>query len=243
MTEKIQEQMIASYEKHFDLPAALAARGFVVPRSEGDSLHIPMTQPLTGETLLLRQDLETGAWGYRNLATPSDRGTAADFFERHDVVSRAKSLDRLIAFSTERNFSPDATAYRRARQDKARHRTCATRSCGTELLFNKRRPPNGFCVSTACSLVSSRAAGSARSGPRRISIGWSPSRLGLRRADTVRPTRPSSSRSVRSTPSATSARLARIALATCIRAHRHRQRPYEPLHTSSLMFGLRSRSS
>jgi hypothetical protein len=119
MTENIREQMIASFEKTFDLPAMLAARGFVVPRRDGDAQQIEMVQPATRQTLSLRKDLVTGAWSYQSTSNPADRGRAADFIERRDRLSRSQSLDRLIAFSTERNFSPEVTAYRRARQDKA----------------------------------------------------------------------------------------------------------------------------
>jgi hypothetical protein len=118
MTENVRDQMIASFEKTFDLPAMLAARGFVVPTTERDPIHVEMTQPSTGETLLLRKELGSGAWSYQNALDPADRGQASDYIEKRDRVSRSESLDRLIGYATERNFSPDATAYRRARQHK-----------------------------------------------------------------------------------------------------------------------------
>jgi hypothetical protein len=118
MTENIREQMIASFEKTFDMPAFLAARGFVVPTTERDPRHLEMTQPATGETVLLQKDLKAGAWTYQNALNPEDRGSPSHYIERHDRVSRDQSLDRLISYSTERNVAPDATAYRRARQEK-----------------------------------------------------------------------------------------------------------------------------
>jgi len=119
MTENVREQMIATFERTFDMPALLASRGFVLPNRSRDPMHIEMVQPSSGVTLLLKKDLETGAWTFQNAHHPADRGRASRYFEAHDRISRDQSLDRLIAFATERNLSKDALAYRRARHEKA----------------------------------------------------------------------------------------------------------------------------
>jgi hypothetical protein len=119
MTEDIREKMIASFEKTFDLPALLATRGFVVPPGERDPLFVEMTNSATGQTLLLRKDLDAGGWSFHNPANPTDRGRAAEYFINHEKTSREQSLDRLIGYATERNSSPDATAYRRACRAKS----------------------------------------------------------------------------------------------------------------------------
>jgi hypothetical protein len=118
MTEDIREKMIASFEKTFDLPAFLAARGFVVPGGERDPRHVEMVLFSTGETLLLRKDLDSGAWSYQNAHHPEDRGRASHYFEAHDRLSRDESLDHLIALATERNLSEEAVAYRRTCREK-----------------------------------------------------------------------------------------------------------------------------
>jgi hypothetical protein len=111
--------MIASLERTFDMPAFLTARGFVPTSGAQDPLYVEMIQRSSGETLLLRKDLDTGGWTYQNAHHPEDRGRASHYFEAHDRLSRDKSLDRLIAFATERNMSEEARAYRRAYRERS----------------------------------------------------------------------------------------------------------------------------
>jgi hypothetical protein len=118
MTDDIREKMIAVYEKTFDLPALLSARGFAVPRAAQDSGHVEMVERSTGRTLLLRKDVSTGTWSYQNAHHPEDHGRASHYLEAYDRLPRDQSLDRLIVLSTEASISPDALAYRRACREK-----------------------------------------------------------------------------------------------------------------------------
>jgi hypothetical protein len=119
VTERVREQMIAGVEKHFDLPAFLASRGFIVPNGARDPRFVEMVQRSSGETLLLMKDLASGAWSYQNAHHPEDHGRASHYLEAHDRLTRDKSLDKLIALSTDRSFGEEALAYRRARSEKA----------------------------------------------------------------------------------------------------------------------------
>ena len=107
-----REALLARFERLIDLPAFLGQRGYEATGPTNPS-GLTMTNPATGDHLILSKDVARGVWSYANSRDPSDRGTLATYLARRDRLSPEACLDRIIACVDSRQTEdPETLRYR-----------------------------------------------------------------------------------------------------------------------------------
>jgi len=93
VTPDPREVLQARFERLIDLPAFLGQRGYEATGPTTPA-GLTMTNPATGDHLILKKDLVRGSWSYTNPRDPSDHGTIAAYLGRRGRVSSDACLDR-----------------------------------------------------------------------------------------------------------------------------------------------------
>jgi hypothetical protein len=121
MTTTPQDELLARFAKEVDLPAYLAHRGFAVVPDAKNAAYIAMANTKSGQILLVAKEADGHGWTYKSATDPRDRGSVADYLERHERLSRPAALERVVAcLDPKRRDVPEAVAYRAHRHDKPR---------------------------------------------------------------------------------------------------------------------------
>jgi Toprim-like len=108
-----QEELLARFSAQIDLPAYLGQRGYEVVAGSTNPTYVAMANNRSKEILFLRKDPEPGGWSYRNANDPRDRGSIVEYLDRHESLSRAEGLERIIAcVDPRRRDVPQAESYR-----------------------------------------------------------------------------------------------------------------------------------
>jgi hypothetical protein len=82
--------------------------------------YIAMSEKTSGSVILLARDTEGRGWTYKNAMDPRDRGSIADYLQRHERLSPAAALERIVAcMDPRRRDSEEAVRYREYRRTKA----------------------------------------------------------------------------------------------------------------------------
>ena len=112
VTSEPREILRARFERLIDLPAFLGQRGYEATDPTTPA-GLRMTNPATGDSLIVRRDIVRGTWSYTNSRDPSDRGTIAAYLARRDRLSPEACLDRIVAcVDGRRTDDPEALRYR-----------------------------------------------------------------------------------------------------------------------------------
>lgn len=120
MTTTPQHELLARFSTQIDLPAYLVQRGYQVVDGSRNPTYIAMADKESKEILFLRKAQGEGGWAYQNAADPRDRGSVIDYLERHEALSRAAGLERIIAcLDPHRRDVPEAVAYRVCLHEKS----------------------------------------------------------------------------------------------------------------------------
>ena len=107
-----KDPMLERFERAVDLPLYLAYRGYALVPNEQDASRLTMANPKTGDTLSLRQDLETSTWSYASLRDREDRGTLADYLVTRQQLAPKACLERVIALSNPLVRDPEGHHFR-----------------------------------------------------------------------------------------------------------------------------------
>ena len=121
MTTTPQDELLARFSKEVDLPAYLSQRGFEVVSDAKNAAYIAMAHKPSGQVLLIARDADGRGWSYKSAMDPRDRGSVADYLERHERLSRPAALERVVAcLDPRRRDVAEAVAYRAHLHDKPR---------------------------------------------------------------------------------------------------------------------------
>jgi hypothetical protein len=121
MTATPQHELLACFAKEVDLPAYLAHRGFAVVPDARNAAYIAMANTTSGQILLVAKEADGRSWTYKSATDPRDRGSVADYLERHERLSRSAALERIVAcLDPRRKDVPQAVAYRTQLHGKPR---------------------------------------------------------------------------------------------------------------------------
>lgn len=119
MTTTPQDELLARFSKEVDLPAYLGQRGYEVVSDAKNAAYIAMAHKPSGRILLVARDADGRGWTYKDATDPRDRGSVADYLERHERLSRPAALERVVAcLDPRRRDVPEAVAYRAHLHDK-----------------------------------------------------------------------------------------------------------------------------
>jgi hypothetical protein len=126
MTTTPQDELLARFSREVDLPAYLGQRGFEVVPNARNGAYIAMAEKVSGQILLVAKEGEGRGWIYKSAADPRDRGSIADYLQRHERLSRADALERVIAcVDSRRRDVPEAIGYQAYLRDKPKALTDA----------------------------------------------------------------------------------------------------------------------
>jgi hypothetical protein len=121
MTTTPQDELLARFSKEVDLPAYLSQRGFEVVSDAKNAAYIAMAHKPSGQILLVARDGDGRGWTYKSAIDPRDRGSVAEYLERHERLSRPAALERVVAcLDPRRRDVSEAVAYRAHLHDKPR---------------------------------------------------------------------------------------------------------------------------
>jgi hypothetical protein len=113
----IDEELLDRFAKAIDLPAFMWQRGFRVSDERAPG-QLRMTEPTTGESLVLERDSLRG-WTFASPDRPTERGSIVDYLTRRDGASRGECFERLVACADERGLrSEEAARYRAVLRDR-----------------------------------------------------------------------------------------------------------------------------
>src|SRR5258708_34126539 len=85
-----------------------------------------MEERASGQILLVAREAEGRGWIYKSATDPRDRGSIADYLQRHERLSRADALERVIAcVDSRRRDVPEAVGYQAYLRDKPKALTDA----------------------------------------------------------------------------------------------------------------------
>jgi hypothetical protein len=80
-----------------------------------------MAHKASGQILLVAKEADGRSWTNKSATYPRDRGSVADYLERHERLSRSAALERVVAcLDPRRRDVPEAAAYRAHLHDKPR---------------------------------------------------------------------------------------------------------------------------
>ena len=122
MTPPPQDDLLARFSKRIDLPAYLVQRGYeVVAERQERRLHRDGTQT-AGQILLVAKKPDGRGWMYRSATDPRDRGSVAEYLQRHERLSTASphSSGSSRASTLGVVDVPEAERYRAYLRDKPR---------------------------------------------------------------------------------------------------------------------------
>jgi Toprim-like len=121
MTPPPQDDLLVRFSKEVDLPAYLGQRGYEVVADARNAAYIAMAHRTSGQILLVAREAEGRAWTYKSAIDPRDRGSVADYLERHERLSKPAALERVVAcLDPRRRDVPEAERYRAYLHDKPR---------------------------------------------------------------------------------------------------------------------------
>ncbi len=121
MSTTPQDELLARFSKEVDLPAYLGQRGYEVVPDAKNAAYIALAHKPSGRILLVARDADGRGWTYKDATDPRDRGSVADYLERHERLSRPAALERVVAcLDPRRRDVPEAVAYRAHLHDKPR---------------------------------------------------------------------------------------------------------------------------
>jgi hypothetical protein len=121
MTPPLQDDLLARFSNEVDLPAYLGQRGFEVVADARNAAYIAMAHRTSGQILLVAREADGRAWTYKSATDPRDRGSVADYLERHERLSKPAALERVVAcLDARRRDVPEAERYRAYLHDKPR---------------------------------------------------------------------------------------------------------------------------
>lgn len=112
----IEQELLARYGRHIDLPAYLQSRGYQVDQeSSSDSRVLRMADP-SGRPITIAKALDgDSGWTYANPADRADHGTICDYLQRHEGLSVPAAINRVAScLDPTRRDVPEAVAYRTA---------------------------------------------------------------------------------------------------------------------------------
>jgi hypothetical protein len=89
--------VLERFERAVDLPLYLGYRGFRLAGDDHDPSRLTMVNPRSGDSLVVRKDLETGSWSYVNPRNPDDRGSLTDYLSTRDRLGPPACLERIVA--------------------------------------------------------------------------------------------------------------------------------------------------
>ncbi len=116
-----QEELLARFSKEVDLPAYLGQRGFEVVPDAKNAAYIAMAHKASGQILLVAKEADGRGWTYKSATDPRDRGSVAEYLERHERLSKAAALERIVAcIDPRRRDVAQAVSYRAYVRDKPR---------------------------------------------------------------------------------------------------------------------------
>ena len=112
VTPDPREVLLAHFERLIDLPAFLGQRGYEATGPTTPAC-LTMTNPATGDHLVIKKDLARGSWSYTNVRNPSDHGMISAYLARRDGLSLDACADRIIAYVDFRpTDDPEVLSYR-----------------------------------------------------------------------------------------------------------------------------------
>ena len=113
----VDDELLDGFARAIDLPAFMWQRGFRVSE-EREPGQLRMTEPRTGESLLLEKD-SLGGWTFALVDRPTERGSIIDYLASRDGASRGECFERLAACADERGVrSDEAARYRAVLRDR-----------------------------------------------------------------------------------------------------------------------------
>lgn len=116
-----QEELLARFSREVDLPAYLGQRGYEVVADAKNAAYIAMAHRASGQILLVAREPSGRGWTYKSATDPRDRGSIADYLERHERLSKSAALERVLACNDPRRRDvPEAVSYRAHLRDKPR---------------------------------------------------------------------------------------------------------------------------
>lgn len=119
MSTNPQDELLARFARDVDLPAYLGQRGFEVVPDARNAAYIAMSHKESGQILLVAREPEGREWIYKSATDPRDRGSIADYLERHERMSKSEALERVAAcIDPRRRDVPEAVSYRAYLYDK-----------------------------------------------------------------------------------------------------------------------------
>lgn len=113
MTPTPQDDLLARFSKQIDLPAYLGQLGYEIAAGSHNPTYVAMADKGSKEILFLRKAPDQGGWVYQNANDPRDHGSIVEYLDRHERLSRAAGLERIIAcVDPRRRDVPEAVNYR-----------------------------------------------------------------------------------------------------------------------------------